>query len=332
MPRPQRVAVTGVSHWHSTYDAAYLRILADLKLDIVGVSDKNGEVAQNRAVRFDSTAFADYRTMIEETRPEFVVALGRHVEMPEIFRYLVGTGIPFMLEKPWGVDAETVAVDADLAEEKGTWVAVPFITRYSHWAEAARQMIEDGEFGAVSHIVFRMIRPTAERYKEWDSPWVLSRRFAGGGALTTLGVHGMDIARFITGEDISVVSAVISSAVHRLDVEDYAMVTLRTSSGIVFNNEVGYTMPTWPLNSTDAERKVAGEAAMQREVNGGLQILAPHRNEVIPTPSEYVDGYRRVVIECLDRIEDGRPPPVGARDCARAMTLIHDAYMMARKD
>ena len=327
--QPRRIAVTGVSHWHSTYDASYLQILADLKRDIVGVSDEDARIAQDRADRFESTPFTDYRAMIEETKPDFVVALGRHVDMPEIFRFLVGTGIPFVMEKPWGVDAETVVSLADLAEEKGAWVAVPFMTRYSHWTEVARQMIEDGEFGAVSHIVLRTVRSTIERYREWDSPWMLDRRLAGGGALLNLGAHGFDNARFITGEDLSVVSAVISNAVHGIDIEDYAMVTLRTSSGIIVHNEVGFTMPTWPLNSTDAERKVAGETAMLREVPGGVQVLAPHRDEFIPTPPDYIDGYPRIIAECLDRVGDGRPPPVGARDCARAVSLIHDAYRIA---
>jgi hypothetical protein len=37
---PKRVAAIEVSHWHSTYDASYLRILRDLGCDIVAVSDR----------------------------------------------------------------------------------------------------------------------------------------------------------------------------------------------------------------------------------------------------------------------------------------------------
>ena len=337
MPRPQRVAVTGVSHWHSTYDASYLRLLTELKLDIVGVSDENRSIAEDRAKRFNSTPYTDYRAMIETTKPDFVVALGRHIDMPHIFRYLVDTGIPFMMEKPWGIDAETVKDLAKLAESKGAWVAAPFMTRYSHWAETVRNMVQSGELGTVSHIVFRMIRPTMKRYNVWDSPWMLSKATAGGGALINLGSHGFDICRFITGEEPEVISAVTSNALHKLDVEDYALVTLRTPSGIIFHNEVGYTMPTWPENSTDGERKVAAEKAIVRSVMvdyhigiEGVHILGPDRDETIPTPAGYVGKYKRVLIECLDRIERGDPPPITAQDLARAVTLIHDAYRLAR--
>jgi len=172
---PKRVAAIDVSHWHSANDAAYLRILRDLGRDIVGVSDPDLRIAKERAERFGTTPFTDYRQMIEATRPEFVIALGRHCDMPQTFRFLVEAGIPFLMEKPWGTDPNTVADLARLAEEKGAWVSVPFMNRYSFWAATAKRMIADGEFGRISHIFYRGIRPTMRRYVEWDSPWMADK-------------------------------------------------------------------------------------------------------------------------------------------------------------
>ncbi len=332
MAMPQRIAVIDVSHWHSTYDASYLQILTNLERDIVGVSDRDRAIATDRAERFNSRPFTDYREMIEETKPEFVIALGRHCDMPETFRFLVDAGVPFVMEKPWGVDAETVAGLADLAEERGAWVAVPFFTRYSFWATTVKRMIADGEFGRVSHIVFRMIRPTMQRYVEWDSPWMDQLSATGGGALVNLGNHGFDIARFVTGEEPEVISATISHAVHQVEVEDYAIATMRTPSGIIFHNEVGYTMPTWPANRTDGEQKVAGEKALLRLVPEGLHILAPERDEIIPIPDGWEAGFQKAIRECLEAVGDGRPPPIGARECAKAVKLIHDAYRLAGRE
>ena len=55
MTIPKRVAVTEVSHWHSVYDASYLRILRDLGCDIVGVSDRFARIAGERAEHFGGT-------------------------------------------------------------------------------------------------------------------------------------------------------------------------------------------------------------------------------------------------------------------------------------
>jgi predicted dehydrogenase len=326
---PKRVAVIDVSHWHSTYDAAYLRILRDLGCDIVGVSDRAERIARERAERFGSTPFTDYRRMIETTSPEFVIALGRHCDMPDTFRFLIEAGIPFVMEKPWGIDPGTVAALAHLAAEKGAWVSVSFMVRYSFWAVTVKRMIADGEFGRISHIIYRGIRPTMHRYIEWDSPWMADKSQAGGGALLNLGGHGFDMARFLTGEEPEVVSAVVSRRVQGREVEDYALATLRTPSGILFHNEVGYTMPTWPVNQTDGEQKVAGERMLLRQVPGGLQVLAPDREEIIPKPPEWQDGYPRVVREALEAYGRGDRPPIPASECAHAVRLIFDSYRAA---
>jgi predicted dehydrogenase len=323
---PKRVAAIDVSHWHSAYDASYLRVLRDLGCDIVGVSDRSERIARDRADRFGGTAFTDYRQMIEATRPEFVIALGRHCDMPETFRFLVGAGVPFMMEKPWGTDADTVADLARLAAERGAWVSVPFMSRYSFWAVTVKRMIEAGEFGKISHIFFRTIRPTMRRYIEWDSPWMADKSQAGGGALLNLGGHGFDMARFVTGEEVS---AVVSRQVHAGEVEDYALATLRTPSGILFHNEVGYTMPTWPANLTDGEKKVAGERLFLREISEGLQLLAPDREEIIPQPERWEAGYPRAVKEALEACGRGDPPPIPASECAHAVRLIFDSYRAA---
>lgn len=142
-----------------------------------------------------------------------------------------------------------------------------------------------------------------------------------------LGCHGFDLCNFISGEEPRVVSAITSHNVCRLDVEDYAFVTLRTPSGIIFHNEVGYTVPT--ENGGDNERKVAGEKALLIGTNNGVRIIAPGRDEVLEQPAGYVGGWERVVVECLDALGRGDPPPVGVRDAYRGIAPIFEAYRLA---
>src|ERR1700681_3293590 len=123
--RPQRVAIIGVDHYHATSTPNYLRILQSQKLDIAGVHAPDASIASKWAAQYGSTPYTDYRAMIEKTKPEFVVALGHHAAMPAEFRFLVDTGIPFLMEKPWGIDDKTVNELADLAESKKAWAAVP---------------------------------------------------------------------------------------------------------------------------------------------------------------------------------------------------------------
>jgi len=326
--RPTRVAVIGVGHYHATLPPNYLKILQDEKLDIVGVHDPNRAVAEDRARRCGSTAFTDYRAMIDKTKPEFVLSLNRHVDMPGPFRFLVDAGIPFLAEKPWGIDDKTVNELADYAEKKKAWATAPMSFRYSWWAETARKMVRSGELGTISHMLVRFNQPGIQRYIDEGNSWMLTKADAGGGALLNLGFHGFDLCRYITGEEPKVVSAVTSHSIWKREVEDYAFVTLRTPSGIVFLNEASYTFPT---NGSDSERKIAAQKALVRATasGDGAQIIGPGRNETLNAPPGYMGSWPGVVRDCLDRIGRGEPPPASVRDCARAVSLTFDAYRAA---
>lgn len=327
--RPQRVAVVGVGHYHAFSFPNYLQILQSQKLDIVGIHDPDANIASRYAGPVGSTAYTDYRAMIEKTKPEFVIALGHHAAMPASFRFLVDAGIPFLMEKPWGIDDKTVTELAELAEKMNAWATVPMPFRYSWWAQTARNMRLRSELGTISHMLVRFNQPGVQRYVDSGSSWVLTKTEAGGGALLNLGIHGFDICRYITGEEPRVVSAVTSHSIHKREVEDYAFVTLRTPSGIVCLNEASYTFPS---TGSDTERKIAAERALLRATNGasdGLQIIGPGHDEVLNAPREFVSSWPGAVVDCLDRVGRGDPPAVTARDCARAVSLTFDAYRMA---
>lgn len=326
--RPRRIAVVGVGHYHATLPPGYLQIFQNEHTEIVGVHDPDRAVAEDRARRSNSKPYTDYRAMLDQTKPDFVLSLGRHSDMPAAFRYLVDSGMPFLAEKPWGVDDKTVSELAEYAERKKAWVTAPMSFRYSWWAQIARQMVQSGELGPISHMLVRFNQPGIQRYIDEGNSWMLSKSEAGGGALLNLGFHGFDLCRYITGEDPKVVSAVTSHSVWKREVEDYAFVTLRTPSEIIFLNEASYTFPT---NGSDSERKIASQKAFLRATTtgDGLLIIAPGRDETIKAPTNYVGSWPGVVVDCLDRIGRGEPPPASARDCARAVSLTFDAYRLA---
>jgi predicted dehydrogenase len=327
--RPQRVAVVGADHYHATSTPNYLRILQGERVDIVGVHAPDMAIATKWASEYGSTPYTDYRAMVEKSRPEFVIALGRHSAMPAEFRYLVESGVPFLMEKPWGIDDKTVNALADLAESKKAWAAVPMPFRYSMLAETAVAMRDRGELGTISHMLFRFNQPGVQRYIDLGSPWMLSKVDAGGGALLNLGIHGFDLCRYLTGEEPTVVSAVTSRSMHGREVEDYAHVTLRTPSGVIFLNEASYTFPG---TAGDQERKLSAKNIFLRATTTGgegVQIVGAGRDETRRAPEDYVFGWPKVVKECLDRIGRGEPPPATARDCARAVSLVFDAYRKA---
>lgn len=322
-----RIAAIQVSHWHSLYDASYLRHLAAMPdVQLVGLHDPSAVVAARRASALgDPPIFTDYVRMLAETRPDFVIALGRHCDMPEIAHHLLDHGVPFLMEKPMGIDAGQVQRIADKAAAVGGFVAVPLSQRYQPFVARARQLLGEGRFGPLSHLYFRLNRPSSARYPAWDSPWMLDPALAGGGCLRNLGAHGLDLFLLLTGEEAEVTGAQLSHRALGQRVEDYASVLVRSASGVLGTIEVGNT---FPRDGTDGEWKIAGRDAILTLKDGTLRLQTGSGEEVTsgePAEPLYVTALRDV----LDRWRRGDAPPISATDCARVVRLIDRAYELA---
>jgi predicted dehydrogenase len=94
--------------------------------------------------------------MLATTRPDFVVALGRHRQMAGIAHDLLDQGYPFLMEKPMGINAPEVEAVAAKAARLDTFVAVPLAQRYGPFATRARELLAAGRFGPLSHIYVRI--------------------------------------------------------------------------------------------------------------------------------------------------------------------------------
>ncbi|HEX3176383.1 MAG TPA: Gfo/Idh/MocA family oxidoreductase [Methylomirabilota bacterium] len=322
-----RVAAIGVGHWHALYDAAYLRLLAGMEdVQLVGLHDPSAAVAAERAVALGNPpVFTDYRAMLDKTRPDFVVALAPHAHMAETALALIDLGYPFMMEKPMGVRAAEVEAVAAAAAARRAFVAVPLSQRYQPFVVRARRMLSEGRFGALSHLYFRLNRPTSARYPAWGSPWMLEPALAGGGCLRNLGAHGLDLFLHLTGEGARVTAAQLSARVHGQPVEDYAAVLLRSTSGVLGTIEVGNTVP---YAGSDGEWKVAGrDAILVLYHDDMLRLITAAGEETLTERPPAL--YRDCVGDLLDHFRRGLPPPISVHDLLPVVRLIDDAYALA---
>jgi predicted dehydrogenase len=324
-----RIAAVEVSHWHALNDAAYLRHLKAMPdVDLVAIQDSDPNLVAKRAAAVGNPpTYTDYRAMLAATRPDFVVALGRHSQMGTIAHDLIDAGYPFLMEKPMGISAAEVEAVAAKAGERGAFIAVPLAQRYAPFAKRARELIAAGRFGPLSHVYVRINRPAPPRYPAWDCPWMLDPAEAGGGTLRNLGSHGFDMFLHLTGEDAEVTGAQLSHRAHGLKVEDYASVALRSAGGVIGTVEVGNT---FPRDGTDGEWKLAGRDAILTMKDGVMKLATAAGDETFPG-TEIAAPYFTAVRDALDHWQRGEAAPIGVQDCLRAVRLIDQAYARARQ-
>src|SRR5260370_10002608 len=116
-------------------------------VELVAIQDSNADLVVRRAAEVGSPpTFTDYLKMLAITRPDFVVALGRHRQMAGIAHDLLDQGYPFLMEKPMGINASEVERVAAKAAQLHSVVGFPLAQRYTPFSTPATQLLASRPF------------------------------------------------------------------------------------------------------------------------------------------------------------------------------------------
>lgn len=321
-----KVALIEVGHWHA---GMHLRSLLIGGADIVGVSDGQPGVAAAFAAQAGGRAFQDYREMLEAVKPEFVVALGRHADMPAIASDLLENEIPFAMEKPMATTADQLTPLVKTARQRKAFVAVPFTNRYSPLWSHLKELEQAERVGIRSHAHFRIVNGPPSRYERDGVRWMLDPAVSGGGCLRNLGIHAVDaFLNFAGQEGVEVLGAAVSHRVHRQPIEEAATAILCSSSGVIGTIEAGYSFAS--LTGGDFEWRVSAANCYLVERAGTLRVATLDDDQIqdLPVPRQG-DRYDLFCADTMQRLRNGRPPIASIEDCYRAMRVIDEIYRKA---
>jgi myo-inositol 2-dehydrogenase/D-chiro-inositol 1-dehydrogenase len=117
----------------------------------------------------------------------------------QIIGEVAARGLPILCEKPCGLTSADAAASARAAAAAGVPLQVAYWRRYVPALRALRDRVAAGELGGI-HLV---------TCYQWDEgPPAASFRAHSGGIAIDMGVHEFDQLRWLTGQDISSVTAV----------------------------------------------------------------------------------------------------------------------------
>jgi predicted dehydrogenase len=311
-----QAVIVGVAHWHAPIYAASL---AELGVALVGASDPDAAAGAACAAKLGLAFDADAGAMLDRLRPDIAFVLPRHDRAMATLAPVLARRIPFLIEKPMGLNGREAQAIADAA---AGLFAVPALANrdLAIWRRVA-ELKAAGSFGTVMHAHFRVVNGPPGRYRDWGVGWMLDPAISGGGALRNLGFHGADAALMLAGPALEVRGAAVSNAVYGLPVEEFATALLAVPGGPAISIEAGYS---YASGGGDMEWRIAATGAYLRETRGRLEVrLADGTLEAGDVP---VPGYTGFVARVLACLRDGSRPPATLDDCAAAAALIDRIY------
>ena len=325
MPMKPRIAFVGVAHWHAPI---YRECLAALGIEVAGSSDIDAQAGRAAAGRLAIDFVPDAADMLARCRPDFVFVTPRHDRALEELAPVLDCRLPFLVEKPMGVDGRVAAEVARRAATAGSWAAPALPNRLLEIWDRVDRLAESGRLGTIIHASFRLINGPPGRYRTLHRvPWMLDPAIGGGGALRNLGMHGADaILRLARGAEPRLHAARLTAHGHGEAVDEYATALATLPGGAIAQMEAGYSWA--PPTGGDFEWRIAATGAYLQQTKGQLVVRAADGTvEALDTPQP---SYQPMVERVLADFAAGRPPFATLGECAAATALCDRIYDAAR--
>lgn len=237
------VGMIGLRHPHSQ---AYLRSLDALDVvDSVALYDADA-VALDSTSKLSNKASATYddlsKLLARPDMPIVLVALPTN-RVPDVVVQAARAGKHVICEKPCARNAQELYPVLAALETNRVQFTTCYLWRANPAVQKMRELVRAGALGRLTSVELRMIT-TQVRLRD-PSHWLFRREIAGGGILSWLGCHWLDLLRYLTGQEVTRVNAMVDVlSDEAIDVEDVAAVNLHLSNGALANLYAGYLLPS----------------------------------------------------------------------------------------
>ncbi|MFD0306551.1 Gfo/Idh/MocA family protein [Streptomyces sp. NPDC127119] len=202
------VAVVGFGWMGRVHTQAYARVPhhfpgLSVRPELIAVADEVPGRAEEAAAQYGfATAARDWREIAADPRVQAVSVAAPNFLHREIGVAMAEAGKHLWIEKPVGLTADDARAVAGAVAKTGVQGTVGFNYRNAPAVAAARELVAAGEIGTVTHVRIRLFSDYAA-HPEGALTWRYERERGGSGVLGDLASHGVDLARFLLGEIVS---------------------------------------------------------------------------------------------------------------------------------
>ncbi len=348
MDKKLKVAVIGVGGISRVHIKGYL---ANPRVELYAFCDINEKTLKKRGEQFGvERLYTDCETMLKEL-PEIEavsVCTWNSAHAPCTIAAL-NAGCHVLCEKPMATNAEEARKMAEAAEKAGKLLMIGFVRRHGNDCRIVKDFIDSGFMGDIYYGKVTYLRRNGA-----PGGWFGDKSRSAGGPLIDLGVHVIDLSRYLMGNPKPV--AVYGATFHKLgdrkyikstgtkvhtsdeaskndifDVEDLATAMIRYDNGAVISVEASFSLNiekdigNIELFGTKAGCKLDPEVKFYTDQNGYLTNI-----DMAGKTALSFDGlFEGEINHYVDCILDGVPCKAPAEDGITLMEILDAIYKSA---
>lgn len=241
-----------------------------------------------------------------------------------------------LVEKPITISNKAAKNMINAAEKHGIFLMVEQTQRFDPVHQAAKRFIDTGKLGKINMVKGRIGHAGPEYWAGGKEGWFSDKKLSGGGAMIDVGIHILDLLRWLSGKEAAEVSANIKTIEKPFPVDDNGSVLIRFTDGTFGHFEASWTtrpyeVMTWVYGangrihtSIGTEKPVSVRMAQVAEGKDQNCVLEDIYPEVGPG-----SGWENAIHYFIDCVAKKEKPFVNGAEGAKSMAVILAAYESA---
>ncbi|HYL86892.1 MAG TPA: Gfo/Idh/MocA family oxidoreductase [Candidatus Angelobacter sp.] len=277
-----RIAIAGLDHdhvWGLLEDIA-----KEPKAELVAVADTHPALVSQAKAKVPASVkfYVDYVQMLDEVKPDAVMATTENDRHLEILRECAKRHIHYSTEKPMATNAADAREMERLANQAGIKVMVNYWNAWVAPTHGLFHRVRDGQVGPVQKIIVQYghAGPKEIGVSQYFADWLYDPVKNGGGAIMDFGCYGAEWALWLKGRParVSAIAQKLKVDQHN-KVDDDATIVLEYPDGTAII-EASWN---WPYGKEQVEvfgpkgsllatrRELFFRSARDSETKAGLQ-------------------------------------------------------------
>lgn len=345
MSEKLRVAIIGNGNISQAHMRGY-KALRD-KVEIVACCDIDFEKAKRYAAQHGIPAvYADYNEMLAKEKPDAVSVCTWNAAHKDATIAALNAGAHVICEKPMAMNAEEAQAMVDAAKKNNKIVMTAFVRRFGNDADFLTDFIKGGTFGDIYYT-----KATYLRRNGCPGGWFGDKEYSGGGPLIDLGVHVMDLVRYLCGSPKPVSAYGVtynnlgmnrvkngekawtnnSTGNFKYTVEDFASALIRFDNGMTMQLETSFNLNlkndcgVISLFGTKAGATADPQLEIYSDMNGHMINIGMTESTALA-----FDGlFEREIAHFVDCVMNGTECRVKPEDGVILMKMIDAIYESA---
>ncbi len=311
-----RVGIIGVGAMGVNHARVYSEIA-----DIVGVADPDVKAGGAASNRFTTNFFPEYKALLKENLDAVSVCVPTS-QHAKVALDVIARGVNLLVEKPLAGSLAEAQEVVKAADKAGVTLAVGHVERHNPVVAVVKRSLAAGDYGDLITIAARRVSSFPPRVRDV-------------GVVMDLGVHDIDILRYLVGSPVRSVYALSGRRVHDR-FEDHANLLLRFENGVHGFIEVNWLTPMKvrrlsltcqsnfvEVDYTEQSVTVSSSTVGPLDAYNLYKVPLEHHSQRIQVRKE--EPLRLELEDFLAAVKDKRPPLVAGADAVETLRVAEAA-------